>query len=540
MINKKGLKGKALFLIVSSVILSFVFVSFVSATANVTSPANNTKYSSTAFFNITYINGTDFSDAINATVYYNYSGVWTRIGNLSCTKSAGLGYCSGNLTINSTNGIFDGVYVINATLSNSTTFGTAAVATTRLAGNVTFDSTPPNVSAFYDATDNSFFNETMIINVSVDDVFAKMDSVWFNITNESAKGQVNFTKATASGGYYSLSVDTTTFVEGKYNITIFANDTLNNLNNTESIQITIDRTVPTATYACSPTSTTIGKVTVCTCVGTDDVAGVNNTYDGDTRVAAATLVASITTRSAGTFSRTCIVRDRAGNIGATVTATYTVTNPTSSGGGGSTTKAADTSTSVVTISPTTPATVSGFDSASGVKDIQVSVTQSVQNAQISVTKYTSKPTAISSDKSNAYKYFQIVSTVSTTALNKAVLKIQVEKSWVSSKGLDKEDVSLFKYDETASKWNALTTTYASEDSVYYYYTIDLNSFSYFAIAPESSTTTSGEQEQTTEGEQPSGTMGATTFLGISFWVWISIVVIAVAVVILLTLKRKKK
>ena len=49
------------------------------------------------------------------------------------------------------------------------------------------------------------------------------------------------------------------------------------------------------------------------------------------------------------------------------------------------------------------------------------------------------------------------------------MELQVEKSWVSSKSLAKEKVSLFRYNETTNQWNELTTTFKEEDATYYYY-----------------------------------------------------------------------
>src|SRR4030042_4414519 len=104
MVDKRGLNSKKYFLILSSLIIFSILASFASAAITVTRPASNTNYSDTVFFNVTYVNGTDFSDARNATFFYNISGTWTKIlVNVSCTAAptaAGTGFCTGILTIN--------------------------------------------------------------------------------------------------------------------------------------------------------------------------------------------------------------------------------------------------------------------------------------------------------------------------------------------------------------------------------------------------------------------------------------------------------
>ena len=188
--------------------------------------------------------------------------------------------------------------------------------------NITIDNTAPNVSAFYNTINNGNYSGTIILNVSVSDATMGVDSVYFNITNSS--GQQNWSRASSgSGGYYNLTFVTSSLGDGKYNITVYANDTqLNNLNNSERIEITIDNTAPTAVFSCSPSSVTVGQTITCTCTPSDATSGVNSS--------ATSYTVNPSTDTVGTFSSTCSFKDLVGNSGS-ATANYTVTSLGSSG-----------------------------------------------------------------------------------------------------------------------------------------------------------------------------------------------------------------
>lgn len=564
--GKEGISRKNIidfaFICVLSILLILIFASNVPAQIVIVSTANWTNWTTTAFFNVSYSNYSDancgvastscdnITNAVNATFYYNSSaGVWTEIGTVPCNNDYN-NTCSGQLDIST---IPDGKYTINVSLNN----GTIPLYMTNDNGtiyNVTFDSTPPNVSfaGITNMIDGAYVNATtMVLNVTVNDPTVGLSltnrSVHFNISYSNGT-QVNFTWSNASSTFstpttsatHTHTIDISNYADGVYNITVYANDSAANLvsgnttagtitanlNNSETIQITIDHTVPTVTHTCSP-NTTIGQIVTCTCSGTDATAGVNYTYDGDDTVSTASIVKTITATSTGVFSRTCTATDRAGNIATTVTASYEITNPTS---GGTTNGGAPsgTSTSTVSISGDVPTTVAGFVEGSGVSEIKLEVTESASNVGVTVTKYDSKPSVVSASKSNSYKYFQIETKNLGDKLSKATMKIQVEKNWVTTKGITKEDVALFKYDETGNVWNELTTTFKEEDDTYYYYDAEVSSFSYFAIA---------SKKEIPEDELPSGEE-----VGVPTWIWIVVGLVVLAIIIGggIALKKKKK
>ncbi len=105
------------------------------------------------------------------------------------------------------------------------------------------------------------------------------------------------------------------------------------------------------------------------------------------------------------------------------------------------------------------------------------------------------------------------------------MEIKIEKDWVSTNNLEKENVAVFRYDENAAeKWDELVTTFKEEDAGYYYYNVQLDSFSYFAIAEK----VIGEPGE--EGEEE----------GNLLWLWIIIGVIVVAGIIGGGVAAKKK
>lgn len=147
--------------------------------------------------------------------------------------------------------------------------------------------------------------------------------VYFNVTNSSGGQNGTFTASNTSLSSWNATINTSTYVDGLYNITVYSNDSNNQQNNSIlSYSVRIDNTNPTiSSFSCSPATVNIRATTTCTCTGADGGSGVLTTGYESTP----------TTQLTGTFTETCTVTDRAGNTG-TSTTTYTVTG---GGGGGS-------------------------------------------------------------------------------------------------------------------------------------------------------------------------------------------------------------
>ena len=348
--------------------------------------------------------------------------------------------------------------------------------------------------------------------------------VFINITNSSGQQNATITLSNVSGNYWNGTINTAQFPDGVYNISVWVNDTSNNLNNSaSSFNVTFDQTNPTASVVCSPATLKTGDVVTCTCSPSDPTSGINSS--------ATSITANPSTSNTGTFSESCSFADMAGNTGSTST-TYIVeqsgSGATSSTGTSSGSQVAVTSTddtaateksyTFTTITPGTPAVKSDFNADAGISEIILEVSEAASDVMVIVTEHDGKPSAVSVAKNGEiYKYLQIETENLDGKLEKATIKVQVEKSWVSGNVEDMNDVAVFKFD--GSDWNELTTTYDSEDDTYYYYTAEVSSFSYFAIGEKA---VEAGEEATTTGTVPEGS---------SKFMWIAIAIILLAIIV---------
>lgn len=526
---EKRLRGFVFLLTLFLVVV--LSLNFVSPLKYIVTPANYTNYSGVVAFNVSYINGTDFTDATNATVYYNLSGVWTRIAStLDCNNAALIGSCNGTFNVSAL-GLREGIYGINATLSNTTTVDIGGNSFNLTGVNVPthhviLDATPPNVSAFYTTLNRGNYTGTITLNVSVTDGGMGVQYVYFNVTYPNGT-QLNFTQGSASGIYYSVSLITTGFVDGYYNITAYANDTqLGNFNKTEFIYVTFDNTVPTGSVSCSPSAVNSGDTVTCSCSVSDATSGVNSS-------ATTGITANPPTTNTGTFTSTCSFMDMAGNSGSAST-TYTVELAASGAGAGVGVAEVKKIHSWTKITPGVVSIMKNFNPEIGVKEIEITVSNEAQNVKITVTKYDDKPAEVTVEKTGkVYRYLQVNAQNLGEKLEKAVMTLQVEKSWVSDNNLDKENVALLKFDETAQEWNELTTTFTEEDDNYNYYEAELTSFSYFAIGEKA------RVEEAPEEEEEVTPLEEVIKKNLILWIVIALVVLAVIVGVIVA-KRKKQ
>ena len=253
MINKKN------FVIVFLVLGVFASIGFMSSTATILSPLDDTNYTSSTnvIFNMSFINGTDFYFAgdisetnINFSFYSEAAGTRALLGNSSQCALGGstVVSCWGNFTLS------DGYYNITGELYNST----ASINVTTNTTNIYFDGTAPailltNVSS---PLANSNQSGTLALNVSIYD-FIGVQTVFFNITNSS--DLANSTTYTAlqegTSGNWVFTINTTDLADGSYNITVVANDSLGNLNDTAVVTlITFDNTNPSIAVTSSSSS----------------------------------------------------------------------------------------------------------------------------------------------------------------------------------------------------------------------------------------------------------------------------------------------
>ncbi len=188
--------------------------------------------------------------------------------------------------------------------------------------------------------------------------------------------------------------------------------------------------------------------------------------------------------------------DTLGNIGNTETRTITIspvvaaaveTTTTSTNTGGSAPAPVEGAPEVnkvqviAKVKPESPVTISAFKET-GVTEVTIEVNKETLNVKVEVAKYESKPLPVSVEVSGkTYRYLEITVENLNSNLEKATIKFEVDKTWVGNNNLEKNDVAVSKFDELNEKWNELDTKFDSEDDNFYYYTIVLDSFSFFAI-----------------------------------------------------------
>ncbi len=348
MMNDKGFMKRfsaLLFAIVLVGLFAWLVMAAAGDTVKIRTPSSGSNFTyinGTQLFNVTFVNGTDISLGLgaNATFLLNISGVWTRIGNASCNVGANNnGTCSFNIT-NTT--IPEGSYYLNVTISNGTTNVNVSMAG-NLTGPIIIDHTGPQVQAAnFSATffaganlSSAARGGNYTLNVSIYDAVIGIQTVYLNITNSSGGQNQTFdlTREGSTDNFVSLNFNTSQFPDGEYNLTVYANDSLGNLNSSAVVQrVILDKTSPSLTFSCSPSSVEEGDIVTCSCSATDATSGMNSSYGTN---GVSFTASPSTTQTGPSFVQSCTGQDRAGNL-KTVTTTYAVSGSSTSSGSGST------------------------------------------------------------------------------------------------------------------------------------------------------------------------------------------------------------
>jgi hypothetical protein len=295
--NKKLLESSLL-------ILGFIFLLGLAFAAHTSSPAafyvneDNSSY----IFNIT-INNTNGLDVVGGNISHinvtslNSSAFVYALGSQGNGTNFSATYAFSNFTdvlswYNLTEGLItnttnNAYFWFNASFTTPGVY-TLEVLTANLTGvsrtNITVtvnDTTVPEivVANITSPTISSNKSGTLLFNVSIFDN-GNMGSVNITITNSS--GSINTTyNLSQTGNSWNYSIPTTSFPDGTYNITVYANDSFGNLNNSAKVySVVFDNTAPTVSLGSATVSTNSLTLTVS---ATDATSGLNNTY-GDCTV----------------------------------------------------------------------------------------------------------------------------------------------------------------------------------------------------------------------------------------------------------------
>ena len=433
-----------------------------------------------------------------------------------------------------------GTSVIDANVSSSifniTSAETGGVAanSTNITGLVVDNSAP--AIFLLDYVNGTIRNNTNVtLNISIADINITKGTVCIvdvNGTNQTLS--VTFINATY-GTCNSTNVSLAGRIDGNHTIKIYAgrNSTYWNANLT-GVLATSAVFVDTVAPSVELTVTTLEKSDITLAITATDGTGTGiSSCTADRSGATVSGTTSVSESGLGCATSYTYVITCSDKNGHATSATKTVSTLTCGaavgGGGGGASK--PNINSVDEIKPGAVSVVKYTDPALGVKQIGIEVTNPTQNVKITVTKYDGKPAGVSVAKTGkVYQYLQIDAQNLGTNLDKASVLFKVEKSWVSGNGLDKDKVSVYKFDESSGKWNELQTTFSSEDSTYYYYDAEVSSFSYFVISEK--TLVGGEGTDST-GQAPPAAKGTSLT-----WLWVLIALVIILAIWLMMRKKK--
>ena len=195
---------------------------------NFTTPttANGTYSRNSISVNITANDATTLITGINITLFYSNGSIYNS--SFSATSPFFLNFT----------GLSDGIYILNATANDSVNNKNSTETRSYI-----LDTLAPNVIQFNSPANGANLSKLQTINATVNDTTLSVSRVIFNITNSS--GQVFLLIASnTSNDLWNATLNTSNLSDGNYNITIYANDTIGNLNNSEKITIRIDNTFP--------------------------------------------------------------------------------------------------------------------------------------------------------------------------------------------------------------------------------------------------------------------------------------------------------
>lgn len=449
----------------------------------------------------------------------NFSINWTDSGTDAINFSIYISIDGGtNFYIKESNHSITGYSFSNTTDANYTFIIEAANSTPSYANstmyNMSVDTTAPTISlpVYTNATIKKN-TEQLTLNISASDAKS-------GLTGSHCLIDVNGTNQTVtinSGWCNSTVINLTGANDGNQTLNVYVNDTVNNFGLNNSFVVLVDTTAPTISLSeSSSTRTTIIVSFSCN----DAISGISScSLSSSSGTVSSSTISSL---SCGTgYTVTVTAEDNAGNIASSSQSMFT---SNCRGGGLPIFQPPKKIHSWTLITPGVAAIMKDFDSEIGIRQIQIDVNNPAQNVKITVTKHDGKPAEVTVEKSGkVYQYLQIGAENLENTLDKARVEFRIEISWAAGVGIGKNDIAVFRYNEAVSRWDELTTTSTGEDTTYYYYEVELDEFSYFAIS-----------EKAVVSEEP--------VLGVEeskTWLWI-LVAVAIIAIIIWRMKIKKK
>src|SRR3989344_6808596 len=294
---------------------------------------------------------TDNFGTFNGTVYFN---ITNGSAVLSLTRLASQMGTSYNATLDTTT-LNDGIWNVTIYANDSAypqAVGNINVTTVL---RLTIDNTNPQVALSSPVSVIQNVSGNLLLNASVTDGTVA-SAVYFNITNGSGVVAITRSATLLPGGLsWNMTLDTTTLNDGFWNITVIANDSVNNMNITTIRQIRVDNTNLRTSFvgpaSLASFSNVIANITINVSVQ-DDGSGIDSVYFNLTNGSAVVSLNRVPIRETGngttaTYSQsfnitgindgqwniTIFSNDSAGNINITTVRTVIIdsTNPAVTG-----------------------------------------------------------------------------------------------------------------------------------------------------------------------------------------------------------------
>lgn len=331
--------------------------------------------------------------------------------------------------------------------------------------------------------------------------FTVTDNIGITECNLTINGVVNKTITNVPNGT-KTNITVENFADGTYQWNITCQDNVSNIAISSTYIFVVDTVKPIIT-SIGPTGTqtsSTGTISVTlfantnensTCrYSTSDINYLNMTSTMAKNAAGTYHTASLSFSEDGTHTYYIRCVDRAGNImtfsnstSFSVDITETTTTAGRGGGGniiGATTTPTERSLSWSVIAK-------GAKTILNIKSKEISITRLIFTLNRRVilpsikVKAIDKPAQITTVPKNSYKFLEISKqNIKDADIESATIDFKVENSWITSKGINKLSISLYRY--VNNNWQELTTTFIKSDTQYSYYKAETSGFSYFVIA----------------------------------------------------------
>jgi PGF-pre-PGF domain-containing protein len=510
---------------------------------------------STATPSIQFVSIDDLSGSViaNCSLYVN--------SILNTTNSSTL---NGTQTLITSSSLTDGTYTtfVNCTDGSGNTGNSSTIS-------ITVDTTTPAVTFSNPANNTNVSSGLQTFNATITDATIGLGTVLFMFSTNTTPFNVT---ATNTSSNWNVSVNLSSLVEAVHTVTIFANDSVGNINQSESIQIVIDRTGPVVTLINASFNTTDSTPDV-TFNMTDNLYSAANctlylngtSYGSNLSVGNNTneTITVDTALTTGDYNATVNCTDSSNNVGAstnsiTIGATITVASTSSSssssssslgsGGGSAVTNGINfqQSTWQRIVSGTTQ-TMSISKEAVPVSEISFKMASTVYGAWIKVQTVETLASSVNPIDSTSFSYLHITKspTMKDQDISEIEISFSVDNDWITSNNLQSSQVSLYHFVDDV--WVELSTSVDDEDEENTYFVAESSGFSYYAIAQGTQLAAAVSEEvespvvETTVEEESQGFEEVTESVSSSSGAWLIaiIVILALAAIIYYSMYGKK-